>query len=204
MRRCGEIADGPLLGNGNLHVTGRFAICWESWSNKNIASKIDVGLVPARTSKERKVEMSKISFFNRTATVAPAAPVAPAQPAKKDWKDPNAEWRSLPIKGSQFKPLARLLRTKDLMAITDPATRKLVANVAVFDDETGRWNFDGLTRGVAADLIDSLMQLPNVGFSKVTTETTVPTTEKPAEINGLPEGYEVRVGKRGPYLAKKK
>lgn len=145
------------------------------------------------------------SDLSKKSVTVPA--VATSQPAKRG-KD---EWRNDPIavpgtgqRAKQFVTLTRLLRSKDLLQISDPAIRTLVANVAVFDDETGHWTeLPQLTKGQASDLIDALIGLPNVGFSPVETKQAEKIDTKTETVdNGLPAGYEVRVGKRGPYLAK--
>lgn len=133
--------------------------------------------------------MSKINFFSALSHKSSAPTVAATvQPAKRS-KD---AWKSDPIvvpgqgKCSQFVTLTRLLRSKDLLQISDPAIRSLVANVAVFDDQSGHWTeLPKLTKGQASDLIDALIGLPNVGFSTVTTaqaETveSAPVTPPPA------------------------
>ena len=153
--------------------------------------------------------MSKINMF---AVLSKKSANVPASTPQSDapQRDKNA-WRNDPIavpgsgqRAKQFVTLTRLLRSKDLLQISDPAIRTLVANVAVFDDETGHWTeLPKLTKGQASDLIDTLIKLPNVGFSKVETSQAEPISEPTAEPSmTLPAGYEVRIGKRGPYLAK--
>lgn len=123
--------------------------------------------------------MSKINMVAFLKSQKSAQTNVPApSPAKADWRSPDAPWRSLPMKGTQFLPLATLLRTKDLLAITDPTIATIVSNFE-FDNDTGHWNFEGISRGVASDLIGALKALPNVGFSAVSSGTAEPVTTTP-------------------------
>jgi hypothetical protein len=89
-----------------------------------------------------------------------------------------ADWKSQPASVKQIVAIARMYRSKDLLAISDNAVRTLVANTAIFDDETGQWpELAKLTKGQASDLLAGLKDLPKVGFSPVVTAAAEPITE---------------------------
>jgi hypothetical protein len=165
--------------------------------------------------------MSRINLFHALSNKTAQMPEVSPQPAKRG-KD---AWRSDPIvvpgtpgqRAKQFTTLARLLRSQDVMQISDPAIRTLLANVMVFDNDLGHWTeLPKLTKGQAHDLISALLSVPKIGFGPVETATAeadetpvLATPAKPAKpasepvaAAGIPAGWEVRTGKRGPYLAK--
>lgn len=89
-----------------------------------------------------------------------------------------SDWKAQPASIKQIVAIARMYRSKDLLAISDNAIRTLVANTAIFDDETGQWpELSKLTKGQASDLLAGLKDLPKVGFSHVTTASAEPVTE---------------------------
>lgn len=125
--------------------------------------------------------MSKVNLFEAAQTVS-AAPAAIAEPTKRDWRSEPIAVPGSGQKCKQFMALTRLLRSKDLMSLPVGPIRTLVANIAVFDDETGHWTeLPKLTKGQAWDLCEELHKLPNVGFSKVATGTAEPVSEVAAE-----------------------
>lgn len=89
-----------------------------------------------------------------------------------------SDWKAQPASIKQIVAIARMYRSKDLLAISDNAVRTLVANTAIFDDETGQWpELSKLTKGQASDLLAGLKDLPKIGFSRVTTANAEPVTE---------------------------
>lgn len=109
--------------------------------------------------------MSKINLFS--ALSENSASNVPAEPL--------SDWKSEPISIKQIVAIARMFRSKDLLALPEGPVRVLVSNVAVFDDESGQWpEVAKLTKGQGSDLIAELKKLPAVGFSKVTTGTAEP------------------------------
>ena len=125
-----------------------------------------------------------------------ASPIQPttlvADNGKVDWKSPNAPWRLEPIKGSQFKPIAIGLRTKNLHAITDPAWLAMFANgLATYDETNKKWPMvAALTRGQAADLIDLLSKLPKkvTATNTATLAGAVTTSSVPTPVAPVSDG----------------
>lgn len=119
--------------------------------------------------------MSVVNLFSALSHKSAAAPSQIAAPVVADWRDAPIAVPGSGQRCAQFVTLTRLLRSKDLLQITDPAIRTLVANVAVYDDELGHWTeLPNLTKGQASDLIAALKPLPKIGFSTVTTAAAEP------------------------------
>jgi hypothetical protein len=151
--------------------------------------------------------MPAVNLFQKLmGQVSPKPETAPVS------DEPKADWLSEPVAIRQKIAIHRFFLRKNLAVETDPAWLAKFEELCNFDPETGYWAPPvGFTKGEARELQQRLYELPykkssEKTSSKLSTKAPSASPKPPAATNGnsVPDGWEIRHGKKGPYLAKAK
>ena len=155
-------------------------------------------------ARTKAITMPAVNLFQKLmGQVSPKPETAPVS------DEPKADWLSEPVSLRQKIAIHRFLLRKNLAADANVAE---LEQFCTFDSETGYWTPPvGFTKGEAKALQERLYGLPyksksDQASSKPATPAPSASPKTPAATNGnsVPDGWEIRYGKKGPYLAKAK